>query len=110
MSWFSRHRDSIVTFGRDWEYEDDNGNSGTIPLGTQVEVYIDLDVYRLKYEYSFLQDERIDFAAVIGLYVMPISLTAFILKSTSWRVREFSETFMLLCSPSGRQGLAETLG
>ena len=85
--YFSMHRDATITFGRDWEYEDEDGNSGTIPLGTQVETYIDLDVYRLKYEYSFLQDERVDFAAGLGLYVMPISFgvkaSGFVEESTS---------------------------
>jgi hypothetical protein len=31
-----------------------------------------LDIYELAYSYSFLQDDRIDLAALIGLYVMPI--------------------------------------
>jgi hypothetical protein len=44
----------------------------TIPTGTTVDTFFDLDVYQLAYSYSFFQDERIDLAAGIGLYVMPI--------------------------------------
>ena len=33
-----------------------------------------MDIFQLNYSYSFIQDDRLDFAGIAGLYVMPISL------------------------------------
>jgi hypothetical protein len=52
--------------------EDDDGEVIIIPSGTTVETFFDLDIYQLNYSYSFFQDERIDLAAGIGVYIMPI--------------------------------------
>jgi hypothetical protein len=44
----------------------------TYPTGTQVNTSFDLDVYKATYSYSFLQDDRMDIGAGIGLYIMPL--------------------------------------
>ena len=33
-----------------------------------------MDIFQLNYSYSFIQDERLDFAGLAGLYIMPISI------------------------------------
>ena len=74
FTWFSYHRDGSRTIGQDIEYEDNNGNIITIPAGSQVASKFDLDIYKAAYSYSFFQDKRMDLAASIGLYVMPIDI------------------------------------
>jgi hypothetical protein len=74
LSWFSLRRSGKNTLGQDIEIPQKDGDElTTIPAGTKVRSYFDIDVYKLAYSYSFLQDDRIDLAAQFGLYVMPIS-------------------------------------
>lgn len=72
FTWFSLRRDGNRRVVDDITIEDDDGNTITIPSGTSVEAFFNLDIYELAYTYSFFQDERIDLAAGIGIYVMPI--------------------------------------
>ena len=72
FTWFAFRRDGGRVIGQDITIEDKDGNPITIEAGTNVEANFDLDIYELAYSYSFIQDERIDLAAGIGLYVMPI--------------------------------------
>lgn len=74
FTWFSFRRDGSRTIGQDITIEDKDGNPITIEAGTNVDANFDLDIYELAYSYSFIQDERIDLAAGIGLYIMPIDL------------------------------------
>lgn len=74
FTWFSFRRDRSKAIGQDIEYENDEGNKVTIPAGSQVNSYFDLDIYKAAYSYSFFQDDRMDLAANIGLYVMPIDI------------------------------------
>lgn len=74
LTWFSFRRDGSKTVGRDIIFEDDEGNEITIPAGTQVKSFFDLDIYKAAYGYSFFQDDRMDLAFTVGLYVMPIDI------------------------------------
>jgi hypothetical protein len=74
FTWFSFSRDGSKTIGQDIPIEDENGNEIIIPAGTQVNSKFDLDIYRAGYSYSFFQDDRMDLAFTIGLYVMPIDI------------------------------------
>jgi hypothetical protein len=74
LSWFSLRRSGENTLDQDVEIPQREGKDlTTIPAGIKVESYFDLDIYQLAYSYSFLQDDRIDLAAQLGLYIMPIS-------------------------------------
>lgn len=73
LIWFAFRRDGNRRILDDIPIEDDDGNVITIPTGTTVDTFFDLDVYQLNYSYSFFQDERIDLAAGLGVYVMPIN-------------------------------------
>lgn len=68
FSWFALRRDGTKTLGRDIEIGDT-----VFPLGTTVKSSLDIDIFKGGYSYSFLQDDRIDMAAGLGLFVMPIS-------------------------------------
>jgi len=74
LTWFAFRRDGDRRILEDITIEDNNGNMITIESGTTVETFFDLDIYQLAYSYSFFQDERVDLAAGIGVYVMPIDL------------------------------------
>ena len=74
LAWFSFHRDGSKTVGRDFTIKDQDGNPIDILAGTQVTSKFNLDIYRLRYSYSFFQDDRMDLAFSIGTYVMPIEI------------------------------------
>jgi hypothetical protein len=61
------NRNSTVTAGDNLVV---NGNP--ISAGTVVETTFNFQIYRAAYSYSFFQDDRMDLAASIGLFVMPI--------------------------------------
>jgi hypothetical protein len=72
FQWFSFRRDGSNKIGQDIHYKDKDGIEHTIPAGTYVESFFDFDIYQFAYSYSFFQDDRIDLAGSLGLYVMPI--------------------------------------
>lgn len=72
LSWFALHRSANRQIGQDFDITDSNGNTTTIQAGSQVASRFNLDIIETAYSYSFLQDDRVDLAAVFGLYVMPI--------------------------------------
>jgi hypothetical protein len=66
LSWFSYNLSGTKTAEVDIPIEDG------ITAGQTLDAYFDLDIYQVRYSYSFLQDDRLDLAAKLGLYVMPI--------------------------------------
>jgi hypothetical protein len=72
LSWFSFNRTGIRTSTDAITISPPEGPDITIPIGTTVESYFDLDIYQATYSYSFIQDNRLDFAGQFGLYIMPI--------------------------------------
>lgn len=79
FSWFGIRRDAQTTIGHDLILEGDNGNTITIPTGSNVTSKLNIDLYETAYSYSFIQDQRVDLAGIAGLYMMPID---FQVKST----------------------------
>ena len=74
LNWFALRRSGETTIGQDIEIPDQDGDGmTTIPAGTKVESYFDIDVYQANYSYSFFMDERVDLSANFGLYIMPIN-------------------------------------
>lgn len=45
-----------------------------IPIGSETTSIYNLQIIKANYDYSFLQDERINFGASFGLYIMPLTL------------------------------------
>jgi len=75
FGWFSFRRSGDRAFLQDITIEHPiTGEEITIDAGTQVKGFFNFDIYQLNYSYSFLQDERIDLAALFGLYIMPIDV------------------------------------
>ena len=74
FSWFSLNRDGTRQVLQDFSFENKNGEIVNVPAGSEVNSFFDLDIYELSYSYSFLQDDRVDLAGSIGLYVMPIDV------------------------------------
>jgi len=74
FSWFSLKRSAYRKLTDDITINPPNQDEITIETGAEVESFFDLDIFEVDYRYSFIQDERLDMAGGIGLYVMPISL------------------------------------
>ena len=69
FTWFDLSREATRTL------TDDINIDGTIfPGGTTVDSVFDLAFYNVRYSYSFLQDDRVDFAGSVGLHVTDIGL------------------------------------
>lgn len=68
LSWFALRRSGDGTLGRDITVGETN-----LPIGTSIRTKFDLDIYRLGYTYSFFQDDRMDLAVGLGLFITPIS-------------------------------------
>lgn len=47
----------------------------TYPIGTELTSKYNLSIIRLKYDYSFYQDERISLGASFGLFIMPVDFS-----------------------------------
>jgi hypothetical protein len=73
FSWFSYNRTGTRTIDEEITIKPPDEEDIAIPVGTKVESFLDLDIYQLDYSYSFIQDDRLDFAGQFGLYIMPIS-------------------------------------
>ena len=67
LTWFALRRDGSTQLAQDITID-----GITYPTGTTVNTGFDLDVYKATYSYSFLQDDRMDIGAGIGLYIMPL--------------------------------------
>ncbi len=69
LTWFDLSREATKTLERDINID------GTIfPVGTTVDSKFDLAFYNVRYSYSFLQDNRVDFAGSVGLHVTDFGL------------------------------------
>lgn len=67
FSWFSMNRSASKTLGQDVTID-----NVVYPIGTNVNSFLDIQIYKASYNYSFFQDERVNLAAGIGVFVMPI--------------------------------------
>ena len=67
FSWFQLNRDATKTLGRDIETD-----NVVYPIGTKVDSFLDLQIWKAAYNYSFFLDDRINLAAGLGVFVMPI--------------------------------------
>ncbi len=65
------------------------------PVGTEIKSKFDLTIVRVKYGYSFFQDDRISLGATFGLFIMPVNLTVKAL-SQSENKTEFTAPLPLL--------------
>lgn len=70
LGWFSFKRDASGTITEDIDIPPELGG-GQIPAG-QVRSEFNFDIIKLKYEYSFVLDDRLDLNLGVGLFVMPI--------------------------------------
>jgi len=76
FSWRAMRRSGEKTLGNDFTIEnpdDPDGPPIIIVAGTQIDSFMDMDIFKVTYSYSFFQDDRVDLAVRGGLYIMPIS-------------------------------------
>jgi hypothetical protein len=72
FTWFAFRRDGTNEIGEDFNLELPDGDIVEIAAGTKIKSNFDLDIFQAAYSYSFIQDDRLDLAAMVGFYVMPI--------------------------------------
>ena len=70
FGWFAIHRDASGPITEDIDIPPEQGG-GTIIAGTVVNSEFNFDLIKLKYEYSFFLDDRLDLNLGLGLFVMP---------------------------------------
>ena len=71
LSWFRFDRDGSKNFDEAIEIPD--GDDGTTTIGPgKMESTFNFDIWKVKYEYSFILDDRLDLNAGLGLFIMPI--------------------------------------
>ena len=70
FTWFDLSRDATRVLEQDIELPD-----GTpLPIGATVSSQYDLAFYNVRYAYSFIKDDRIDFAGSLGLHITHLGL------------------------------------
>lgn len=67
FSWFQLNRDATKTLGRDVVID-----NVVYPIGSTVDSFLDVQIWKAAYNYSFFLDDRINLAAGLGVFVMPI--------------------------------------
>ena len=67
FSWFQLNRDATKTLGRDVIID-----NVVYPIGSKVDSFLDVEIWKAAYNYSFFLDDRINLAAGLGVFVMPI--------------------------------------
>lgn len=72
LSWVSLHRTGDNQVARDIIVEGPGGDEIEIKAGTNVESFLDVDIYKGIYSYSLFFEDNLDLALECGLYVMPI--------------------------------------
>lgn len=76
FSYYAINRSGSRTLTEDITWEnprDPDAPPITINAGATANSFLDLEIIRLSYSYSFLQDDRVDFSANAGFFIMPIS-------------------------------------
>jgi len=76
FSWHAIRRSGQRTLGEDFTIENPDDPEGppiVIEAGSKIDSFLDIDIFRASYNYSFFQDDRVDLALKVGLFVMPIS-------------------------------------
>jgi hypothetical protein len=71
FSWFRFDREGSKYFKNTIEIPDGEDGTTTLGPGSMSSVF-SFDIYKLKYEYSFFLDDRLDINAGLGVFIMPI--------------------------------------
>jgi len=72
FSWFKFHREGTKFIDEQIEVPPELGG-GTLGPG-DFSTKFNFDIYKIKYEYSFVFDERVDLNVGLGLYIMPLDI------------------------------------
>jgi len=68
-SYYGVRSDSHKRVDREFEW-----NGDLIDVGAMVDTYLDMDVFKIKYAYSFYHNDRVELALGVGLHITPIGL------------------------------------
>ena len=78
ISWYSVSAENSKVLSEDIQWEDDNGNTITIPTGASVSSSLGYDIYKVGYLWSFYHNDKVELSAGLGLHVtrIAVNLTA----------------------------------
>ncbi len=80
FSWYSITTDSNKVLTQDIQWQDENGNTITIPTGVSVSSSLDYDIYKIGYRWSFYHTDKVELAAGAGLHITRVAVN---LKATT---------------------------
>jgi hypothetical protein len=69
FKYYEFNRDASKTLGTEITIDDK-----TYPIGTKVESFFDISIFKAGYGYAFYQDDRLSIAASLGLFITPIEV------------------------------------
>jgi hypothetical protein len=73
FGWFSFDRRSEKTLGEDVALPPEMGGD-TLYVGTTISSIFNFDIYKVKYKYAIVFDERIDMNLGVGFFIMPVTI------------------------------------
>jgi hypothetical protein len=77
LSWYRLSSNGDRTLLDDVEWVDENGNTVVIPTGTKIGSSFGYDVFKVGYQWSFYQSEKVELTAGAGLHLANIGLKLF---------------------------------
>jgi len=73
-SWYSISSDGNKILDEDIDWQDENGDMITLPVGAQVATAIDYDIFKLGYLWSFYHSDKVELAVGAGLHITKLAI------------------------------------
>jgi hypothetical protein len=74
FSWYRISSDNNKTLLDDIDWVDEDGNTVTIPTGTSVSASLGYDIYKVGYQWSYYQSDKVELTAGVGLHLADVDL------------------------------------
>lgn len=75
FNYYRFHREASTILLRDITVENPSGDPVDISKGQRVDSTFNFDIYKLHYDYSFIQDDRMNISIGGGFYIMPFEVS-----------------------------------
>ena len=73
-SWYRITSDGNKTIEEEFTWVDPGGTTVTIPVGAKVDSFLDYDIFKLGYLWSFYHSDKVELAAGAGLHITKIAI------------------------------------
>jgi hypothetical protein len=74
FSWYSINSTGSKIIEEEFDWEDDDGNTVTVPVGAQVFSILDYEIFKLGYLWSFHHTDKIELGVGAGLHFTSLSM------------------------------------